>query len=36
MPSNAAEARDYVRTWIVDMLGPDDERVKTWDRISAV
>jgi len=28
--------RDYVRGWIVDMLGPDDERVKTWDRIAAL
>lgn len=26
--------RDYVRAWLVDMLGPDDERVQTWDRIS--
>jgi hypothetical protein len=26
--------RDYVRSWIVDMLGPADERVATWDRIS--
>jgi hypothetical protein len=26
--------RDYVRSWIVDMLGPDDERVLTWDRVS--
>lgn len=27
--------RDYIRTWIVDMLGSDDERVKAWDRIVA-
>ncbi len=26
--------REYVRSWIVDMLGPDDERVQTWDRVS--
>jgi hypothetical protein len=30
----AALNRAYVRAWIVDMLGPDDERVATWDRIS--
>ncbi len=24
---------DYVRRWMVDMMGEDDERVRTWDRI---
>ena len=28
--------RDYVRNWIAVMLGADDERVKTWDRISTL
>ena len=27
--------RDYVRAWIVDMMGPDDDRVQAWDRIVA-
>lgn len=26
--------RAYVRDWIVEMLGPADERVATWDRVS--
>ena len=25
----------YVRRWIVDMMGEDDERVLAWDRIVA-
>ncbi|NCQ36336.1 hypothetical protein GW813_14940 [bacterium] len=25
--------RDYVRRWIVDMMGEDDERTLRWDRI---
>lgn len=24
---------EFVRRWLVDMLGPDDERIETWDRI---
>ncbi len=27
--------RDYIRRWIVDMMGVDDERTKRWDRIVA-
>lgn len=27
--------RAYVRRWIVEMMGEDDERVSAWDRISA-
>jgi hypothetical protein len=26
--------RDYVRRWMVEMMGADDERVRTWDRIT--
>jgi hypothetical protein len=26
--------RAYVRRWIVDMMGPADERVRAWDRIA--
>jgi hypothetical protein len=25
---------DYVRRWIVEMMGSEDERVRTWDRIT--
>lgn len=25
--------RDYVRRWIVDMMGEDDERVQRWDAL---
>jgi hypothetical protein len=25
--------RAYVRGWLVDMMGPDDERVRAWDEI---
>jgi predicted nucleotidyltransferase len=24
--------RDYVRRWLVEMMGEDDERVRVWDR----
>ncbi len=27
--------RDYIRRWIVDMMGPDDERVVAWDALVA-
>jgi hypothetical protein len=27
--------RDYVRRWIVDMMGEDDERTRRWDEIVA-
>ena len=30
----AALDRAYVRRWIVDMMGPDDERVAAWDRLT--
>ncbi len=24
--------REYVRRWLVEMMGEDDERVRVWDR----
>lgn len=27
--------RNYIRRWIVDMMGEDDERTKKWDEIAA-
>jgi hypothetical protein len=30
----AALDRSYVRRWIVDMMGPEDERVGAWDRLT--
>ena len=27
--------RVYIRRWLVEMMGPDDERVVAWDRITA-
>lgn len=27
--------RDYVRTWLVDLVGPDDERIPKWDAMCA-
>jgi hypothetical protein len=25
----------FVRRWLIEMLGPDDERIATWDRLVA-
>jgi hypothetical protein len=27
--------RDYIRRWLVDMMGDDDERTRAWDEIAA-